>query len=385
MRTAGAETSPKWERIFGSSLFWVTTRAVKCPYCMGHCEMNWEVAGLSKDEIAERSRLLSGDDWSSFPPAEQRAFAFARKLSESPAKDLRRRRRRAEGDFGQDRALIVMLNASRYHYMTRISNGFQLTLERENVFYDYYNVKGPSADKVPTASPANPAVELLSDEECWHKMPAAESGGGQPLPVWARAVAAQLPRTAAAMLQLDLPQPHEKPARSGPASQKCAGSSPTPTAAITSTEAGALADLERAGLDRAGQATLTGDPTRSQPEMDREPLEFARLLTVALRRPFPTRCSSWLRHTISGEKQVGVHGVARGLRQFPGSDRPGVESAAGIFRANSPAGNSFCRRRLPDRGALPLVRATLPWSRLIESARNGRRQWIPNGHGRRVR
>ena len=36
-----------------------------------------------------------------------------------------------------------MLNASRYHYMTRISNGFQLKLERENVFYDYYNTKPP--------------------------------------------------------------------------------------------------------------------------------------------------------------------------------------------------------------------------------------------------
>ena len=30
-----------------------TTRAIRCPYCMGHCEMNWEVAGLTRDEIAE--------------------------------------------------------------------------------------------------------------------------------------------------------------------------------------------------------------------------------------------------------------------------------------------------------------------------------------------
>ena len=90
MRTAGAEAAGKYDRIFGQGLFWVTTKAVKCPYCMGHCEMNWEVAGLTKDEIAERSRLLAGDDWSSFPPAEQRAFAFARKLTTSPVVDLRR-------------------------------------------------------------------------------------------------------------------------------------------------------------------------------------------------------------------------------------------------------------------------------------------------------
>ena len=84
MRTAGAEAGSKWDRIFGSGLFWVTTKAIKCPYCMGHCEMNWEVAGLSKTEIAERSKLLAGDDWSSFPPAEQHAYAFARKLTGSP-------------------------------------------------------------------------------------------------------------------------------------------------------------------------------------------------------------------------------------------------------------------------------------------------------------
>jgi hypothetical protein len=141
MRTAGAEAAPKYDRNFGQSLFWVTPKAIKCPYCMGHCEMNWEVAGLTKDEIAERSRILAGDDWSSFPPAEQHAFAFARKLTKEPwsvsAEDIET----LERDFGPDRAIIVVLNASRYHDMTRISNGFQLKLERENVFYDYYNTK----------------------------------------------------------------------------------------------------------------------------------------------------------------------------------------------------------------------------------------------------
>jgi alkylhydroperoxidase family enzyme len=143
MRTAGAESAPKYDRVFGSSVFWVTTKAIRCPYCMGHCEMNWEVAGLTKDEIAERSRLLSGADWSSFPRAEQHAFAFARRLTAAPwsvsDEDISALKR----DFGTDRAVIIVLNASRYHYMTRISNGFQLRLERENVFYDYYG-KAPA-------------------------------------------------------------------------------------------------------------------------------------------------------------------------------------------------------------------------------------------------
>jgi alkylhydroperoxidase family enzyme/thiol-disulfide isomerase/thioredoxin len=143
MRTAGAEAGPKWDRIFGQGLFWVTTKAIKCPYCMGHCEMNWEVAGLNKDEIADRSRLLAGDDWSSFPASEQHAYAFARKLTSAPWMVSDDELDQLKRDFGLDRAVLVVLNASRYHYMTRISNGFQLTLERENVFYDYYNAKAP--------------------------------------------------------------------------------------------------------------------------------------------------------------------------------------------------------------------------------------------------
>src|SRR5262249_8930298 len=104
MRTAGAEAAPKYDRIFGQSLFWVVTRAIKCPYCMGHCEMNWEVAGLTKAEIAERSRLLVGPDWSSFPPAERRALAFARKLTTGPRPGPSRERPRLGRDFGPQRA-----------------------------------------------------------------------------------------------------------------------------------------------------------------------------------------------------------------------------------------------------------------------------------------
>jgi alkylhydroperoxidase family enzyme len=269
MRTAGAEASPKWDRIFGSSLFWVTTRAVNCPYCMGHCEMNWEVAGLSPAEIAQRSRLLAGSDWSSFPPEEQRAFAFARKLSQSPGKITRADISQLQTDFGPDRALIIMLNASRYHYMTRISNGFQLTLERENVFYDYYNVTPPTTQ---------PAFRLLSDAECWERLPPTISGGGQPLPNWVKGVAEQLPRTAAAMLSLDWAHRTRSPL--DPVLRGKMRWVIAQANRCRYSEAYALADLRRAGVSEAALQTLQG-PAEDWPAEDRAPLEFARLLTVA--------------------------------------------------------------------------------------------------------
>jgi alkylhydroperoxidase family enzyme len=151
MRTNMPEMRDKMDRVFGISLFWVVTRAIDCPYCMGHCEMNWEVAGLSKPLIAERFQVLGGDDWSSFPVEDQRAFAFARKLTRYPGRVTVEDIETLKHDFGTERALFVLMYASRCNYMTRISNGFQLTLERENVFFDYY-----SDDKVKVETGAPP-------------------------------------------------------------------------------------------------------------------------------------------------------------------------------------------------------------------------------------
>ena len=146
MRTNMAEMRTKVDRVFGISLFWVITRTIECPYCMGHCEMIWEVAGLSRALIAERSRLLAGSDWSSFPAEEQRAFAFARKLTRYPGRISTEDINSLKHDHGADRAIFLLMYACRCNYMTRISNGFQLSLERDNVFYEYYADDQPKAE-----------------------------------------------------------------------------------------------------------------------------------------------------------------------------------------------------------------------------------------------
>lgn len=146
MRTASAESRGKMDRVFSQGLFWVVTKTIDCPYCMGHCEMNWEVAGLNKGQIAERSRILASNDWSSFPPSEQHAFAFARKLTRDPGSIGDDDVQRLVSDFGLERAVNVLVYASRCNYMVRVSNGFQLSLERDNVFLDYYS-DTPAQDK----------------------------------------------------------------------------------------------------------------------------------------------------------------------------------------------------------------------------------------------
>src|ERR1700676_1093977 len=105
---------------------------------MGHCEMLLAVAGLDKRELEVRTRRLASGDWSGFTPAEQAAFAFARKQAQTPATISAADVQNLVRHFGTSRALDVIWWACRCHYMTRVADGFQLPLERENVFSDSY-------------------------------------------------------------------------------------------------------------------------------------------------------------------------------------------------------------------------------------------------------
>ena len=120
-------------------------------------------------------------------------------------------------------------------------------------------------------------VPLLSDEEAWKRLPAVESGGGQPLPSWARALAGSLPRTTAAMLDLDRIQRTRSPL--GPLLR---GKMRWVAARANHCEysmAQAEADLKRAGLDEAGLRRLKGDH-KDFPEPEQAALEFAHRMTV---------------------------------------------------------------------------------------------------------
>ncbi len=134
-RTMWAEAGQ--DRVFEESLFWIQTRSIRCNYCMGHCEMLLEVAGLDKNAVAERTKRLASDDWSAFPPAEQRAYAYARKLSKTPWELTSTDYAVLEKDLGPEKAMAIFWWLCRGLYMTRISDGFQLPLEKDNVFGDY--------------------------------------------------------------------------------------------------------------------------------------------------------------------------------------------------------------------------------------------------------
>jgi hypothetical protein len=112
---------------------------------MGHTEMALAVAGLDQKRIEERVRQLAGGDWRAFPAAERAAYRFARKQARDPASvgaaDIEPLIRL----FGIERALDIIWWTCRCHYMTCVSDAFQLPLEEQNVFDGF--LPGAGANK----------------------------------------------------------------------------------------------------------------------------------------------------------------------------------------------------------------------------------------------
>jgi alkylhydroperoxidase family enzyme len=125
---------------------------------------------------------------------------------------------------------------------------------------------------------AEARVPLLSDAEAWQRLPKVEEGTGGRLPAWARALAASLPRTTAAMLELDW-----RHRSASPLDDTLRGKLRWTVARANQCEysmAYAAADLARAGLEKEKIRTLDQLDV-STPLAQRAALAFARKLTLA--------------------------------------------------------------------------------------------------------
>jgi alkylhydroperoxidase family enzyme len=121
-------------------------------------------------------------------------------------------------------------------------------------------------------------LPVPTDGEAWKHLPRAEQGSGQPLPVWARALAPVLPRTTAAMLELDYRHRAASPLDAKLRAKMRWTAAHANRCAYA--EAYALADLQRAGATPAEVAALTGK-REAMPEAERAALAFADKLTRA--------------------------------------------------------------------------------------------------------
>jgi alkylhydroperoxidase family enzyme len=125
------------DRVFEESAFWVVTRELRCFYCMGHCEMLMEVGGITPVQIADSTEKMAYGDWSEFSPSEQATFSLASTMTKTPWAVTDTDFKALEAALGHERAVDAIWWISRCQFMTKVSDTFQLQLERDNVFHKF--------------------------------------------------------------------------------------------------------------------------------------------------------------------------------------------------------------------------------------------------------
>ncbi len=77
--TRNADPAMTLDYPFKTMLFWIVSRTNNCQYCLGHQEWKLSAAGLTEEQIAALDC-----SWESYTPAQQAAFAYARKITFEP-------------------------------------------------------------------------------------------------------------------------------------------------------------------------------------------------------------------------------------------------------------------------------------------------------------
>lgn len=151
--------------------------------------------------------------------------------------------------------------------------------------------------------PSTPRFPMLNDAETWDRLPCPEL----PLPAWAKILAPSMPRTTAAMLQLDHVHRAQNPL--GPELRGKLRWVAANANGCDYSRAYAEADLRRAGLTDADLAQLAGDRA-DLPEAERLALDFARKLTLKAYSVTDEEVAALIEHYGADQVVAIVHTLA---------------------------------------------------------------------------
>lgn len=143
------------DRNFKVRLFWIVARANNCHYCLGHQEIKLQSGGMVSAELAALDNA-----WDLFPPAEQAAFAFAKKVTLEPhaiaAADIEALR-----PFYDDAQIVEIAHVvSNFNSVNRWTDGLGLPQEAGRVFDDPQALPPAEAPSlvIPAGEVARPAL-----------------------------------------------------------------------------------------------------------------------------------------------------------------------------------------------------------------------------------
>lgn len=137
------------DNTFKVKLFWITSRANNCYYCLGHQEYKLLGAGVSDDDIA----ALDGD-WLAAPEKDRVAFAFTKKLTHTPhlvtAADVDALKKH----YTPTQVAEILVTVAGYNSTNRWTDGLNIPAEdhgdrfkKEGVKADFSTFKTPTSDK----------------------------------------------------------------------------------------------------------------------------------------------------------------------------------------------------------------------------------------------
>jgi alkylhydroperoxidase family enzyme len=157
---------------FKVKLFWVTSRANNCYYCLGHQELKLAAAGVSDDDIA----ALDGD-WARFTPAERAALAFTRKLTFEPnavsAADVEELKRH----YTPLQVLEIVVTVAGYNSTNRWTGGLNIPSEASG---ESFRRGDGRADLKTFQTPTSPQFAGLAS----HVAPLPAGGRSTAAPAW---------------------------------------------------------------------------------------------------------------------------------------------------------------------------------------------------------
>jgi uncharacterized peroxidase-related enzyme len=173
-RDLGAATRANSDALLTDLAFWVVSRGNNCQYCLGHQEIKLRLAGVNYDTVGALD-----SDWSRFPPREQAALTFARKLTLEPFAI-------AEGDiaalkkqFTDDKIVDLAFCVAVFNSVNRWTDGLGLPQEAAPRGDKRYELDTPTGEQfqittsLATAATRRPRPSVATMEQVEQAIAAA--------------------------------------------------------------------------------------------------------------------------------------------------------------------------------------------------------------------
>jgi alkylhydroperoxidase family enzyme len=144
----GADPAMTLDNTFKVKLFWITSRANNCYYCLGHQELKLATAGVSDDDIA----ILDGN-WIDVPVKERAAYDFTRKLTHTPHLVTVADVESLKKYYTPAQVSEILITVAGYNSTNRWTDGLNIPSEATGAFFKKEGTKADlSTFKTPTSA-----------------------------------------------------------------------------------------------------------------------------------------------------------------------------------------------------------------------------------------